>query len=68
MVRLDEVRAERVRAGLTQEQVAVALGCSSNTYRKKEKGKTPFDVIEVERFCKICGIEDMARKSYIFLA
>lgn len=68
MVRLNDIRAERVRAGLTQRQIADALHCSENAYRAKEKGRAPFDVLEADLFCKACGITDPARKCHIFLA
>lgn len=68
MVRVDEVKAARVKAGLTQQDIAEAIGCSANTYRSKEKGVTPFDVLEVEKFCAACGITDPIEKSFIFLA
>ena len=37
-----EIKAARVRKGLTQNYMAEQLGISVHTYQKKESGKVPF--------------------------
>jgi DNA-binding XRE family transcriptional regulator len=37
-----EIKAQRIRLGLTQENVATELGMNVHTYRKKENGGSTF--------------------------
>ena len=68
MVNYDEMRAARVKARLTQKQMAEFIGVSENTYNSKESGKSPIDVSEAVLFCSAVGITDPAEKALIFLA
>ena len=54
---LDNVRAERVRAGLTQEQIAEKLGISATSYSYKESGRRQF---KVQEFISICNILNLS--------
>ena len=51
------VRAMRVNAGLTQEQVAKELKLTTLSYRKKEQGKTEFKFSELIKLCKLFKVE-----------
>ena len=68
MVRVNELRAARVRAGKTQKDAAYVCGCSVNTYGNKESGRTAFTVDEVVLLCDFLGINDPEQRAYIFLA
>lgn len=47
------IKAERARAGLTQEQIAEKLGISTFTYLQKENGKKDFKLGEIFELCSI---------------
>lgn len=68
MAKYNEIRAYRIRAGLTQEQMAELIGCSKNSYNKKEQGQTSITIEEASCFCKSVGITDLATMAFIFLA
>lgn len=57
------IRAMRVNANLTQEQVADKLGITRLAYRNKENGKTEFKLKELLVLCELFGVElnDFAR-------
>jgi len=57
------IRAMRVNANLTQEQVAEKLGITRLSYRNKENGKTEFKLKELLVLCELFGVElnDFAR-------
>lgn len=61
------IKAERVRAGFSQEEMARELNCSTNTYNLKENGKASFTLPEVLAFCKAVGLSDPLKKASIFL-
>ena len=42
-----ELKAERVRCGLTQENMAKILNISTLSYNQKEKGRRPFTQDEI---------------------
>lgn len=44
---LKNIKAERVRAGLTQDQLAKKLGISGTSYNLKENGSRQFTVDEL---------------------
>ena len=67
MVNKNELSAARMKAGLTQEEVAKQLGISPNTYGKKEAGHSDFKLTEVLRLCKILEISASDRDK-IFLS
>lgn len=49
------IRAERVRCGLTQLQMARKLGLSATGYNHKENGKRQFTLEEFILICKVLG-------------
>ncbi|MDD2620801.1 MAG: helix-turn-helix transcriptional regulator [Syntrophomonadaceae bacterium] len=51
------IRAERVRCGLTQRDMALKLGLSATGYNHKENGKRQFTLGEFVLICKILGTE-----------
>lgn len=51
------IRAMRVNANLTQEQVADKLGITRLAYRNKENGKTEFKLKELLVMCELFGVE-----------
>lgn len=61
------VKAMRVNANLTQEQVADELGISRLTYRKKEKGTHEFLFSELCKLCDLFGVELEDFRRAIFL-
>ena len=52
---LKKLRAARLDAGLTQQQVARALRKPQSFVSKCESGERRVDVIEMERFAKLYG-------------
>ncbi len=60
------IRAERVRCGFTQLEMAKKLGLSATGYNQKENGKRQFTLEEFVLICKILGTnpESLINKSY----
>ena len=60
---LKKLRAARLDAGLTQQQVARALRKPQSFVSKCESGERRVDVVELERFAKVYGkgLEDFLR-------
>ncbi len=60
------IRAERVRCGFTQLEMAKKLGLSATGYNQKENGKRQFTLEEFILICKILGTnpESLINKSY----
>ncbi len=59
------IRAERVRCGFTQRELALKLGLSPTGYNQKENGKRQFTLEEFILICKILGADpdSLIRKS-----
>ncbi len=53
-----ELKAQRVRKGKTQKDIADMLGIRSNTYAKKEAGNIKITVEEFDKICKFLEVED----------
>jgi len=53
---LDQLRAARERAGLTQLDVAERLGQSQSFVSKCERGERRIDAVELRAFCLALGI------------
>lgn len=67
MTKSNEMKAFRIRAGLTQAEMAKRMGCNINTYCNKENGKTPITTAEASEFCKAAGIDNPEIMAFIFL-
>jgi transcriptional regulator with XRE-family HTH domain len=52
---INNIRAERVRKGLTQKEMAKKLGLSAVSYNQKEGGKIQF---RLDEFIQICHVLD----------
>lgn len=52
----DQLRKARIEAGLTQQQVADAMGITNSTYCGYETGKRQPDVQKIKQLSKILGI------------
>ena len=50
------VKAMRVNANLTQEEVAKALNITTLSYRNKEKGRIDFKFRELLILCDLFGV------------
>ncbi len=50
MQEFNKVKSIRVGAGITQEQMADALGISIPTYKAKEDGKSDWKLSEMNKF------------------
>jgi len=59
------IRAERVRCGFTQREMARKLGLSATGYNHKENGKRQFTLEEFILICKIleANPDSLIRKS-----
>lgn len=54
---LDNIKAERVRAGLTQEELAKKVGISVTSYNLKETGTRQFSVVELIIIATVLGTD-----------
>lgn len=50
------VRAEMARKGVTQSELAAALGLSQTVISSRLRGKTPFDVNEITTTAAFLGL------------
>jgi transcriptional regulator with XRE-family HTH domain len=53
---LRRLRAARLRAGLTQVQLAARLGQTQSFVSKCERGERRLDLVEVRAFCVAMGV------------
>ena len=51
------IRSVRLRAGLTQQDVAARLGLPQSYISKCESGERRVDVIELNDICRACGTD-----------
>lgn len=51
------IKAERVRKGFTQQDMARKLGISANSYGLKERGIRAFDLNEFKIICQTLNCE-----------
>lgn len=56
MVLLNEIKAERIKAGLTQRQIAEKMFISPGSYNHKEQGNRPFSFEDVDAFGQALGL------------
>ena len=54
----NELKAQRVRLGLTQKDLATKLGIQASSYNKKENGINPFSSIELQKLKILLSLED----------
>jgi transcriptional regulator with XRE-family HTH domain len=54
---LQALRESRLKAGLTQDEVAGRLGTYASFISKIESGERRLDVIELATLCKIYGVD-----------
>lgn len=52
MGKLYNLKAERIRAGLSTSDMATLIGKTVDTYRNKENGKTQFRLTEIAAIAK----------------
>lgn len=57
-MKLDELKAIRIKNGLKQKDIAEKLKINTNSYTKKENGNNPFTIEEVRILKKYFKIED----------
>ncbi len=62
------LRSAIARAGMTQGQLAAAIGVSPNTLSAKIFGYSFFDTNEIDKICKVLLIQDEKEKAQIFLS
>lgn len=51
-----ELRSARVRAGLTQKKVALALGIGETSYVLRENGRQAFTIPEANKLKEVLGL------------
>lgn len=56
------LRAARVNAGLTQQQVLEATGFARSTLTRWESGKTFPRINDLQRLCELYGVQDQQIK------
>lgn len=55
---LMELKAQRVRKGRTQKEVADVLNIKPNTYTRKEAGEIKITVEEFQKICNFLEVTD----------
>lgn len=53
---LDLLKATRVEAGISQEQLAESLNVTQSFISKCERGERRMDIVELRTWCKALGI------------
>ena len=66
VINTNRLKAAIVGAGMSQIQLAKAIGMNKNTLSAKINGKATFNVDEVMEICKTLGFSP-TRKSVLFL-
>jgi transcriptional regulator with XRE-family HTH domain len=56
-INLNRIKAERIAAGVSQQQMANVLGISRGAYWKRENGKTQIGVEELAKIAETVGID-----------
>jgi transcriptional regulator with XRE-family HTH domain len=54
---INNIKAERVRKGLSQCETAKKLGISTTSYNQKESGKVQFKLDEFIHLCHVLGTD-----------
>ncbi|WP_304402271.1 helix-turn-helix transcriptional regulator [Lactobacillus intestinalis] len=55
---LNRLKAERIAKGLTQAQLAKAIGLSTNAYWRKENGQRDIGIKEFLKILKVLGYSE----------
>lgn len=56
---LNRIKAERIAKGMTQEQMANAIGLSNaSAYAKRESGTVDFGISEFTKYCSVLGFDN----------
>jgi transcriptional regulator with XRE-family HTH domain len=56
-INLNRIKAERIAAGISQQQMAKVLGISRGAYWKRENGQTPIGAEELAKIAETIGID-----------
>lgn len=67
VINTNRLKAAIVGAGMSQIQLAKAIGMNKNTLSAKINGKATFNVDEVMEICKTLRIQSDQEKCLIFL-
>ena len=68
MLNTRELAAARVKAKLTQRQMADAIGCTVNTYNQIENGKGRLTLDRIDKIIRVLNIQTDAEKLNIFFS
>ena len=60
------LKAERVKHGLTQKEMAEIIGCSTPAYNQKEKGRRKFSQDEISVIVRRLGLSGEMIKAIFF--
>lgn len=63
-----KLKLKLVEKGMSQPELAKAIGVSEFTIKSRLRGESPFKVDEVEAICRVLGIDDPAEAWQIFFA
>ena len=63
-----KLKGKIAERGLTQGELAKAIGISDNSMTNKMSGRRDFTIGEIDRICKVLQISDCVTKAQIFLA
>lgn len=55
-INLQRIKAERIAAGISQQEMAKILGVSRGAYWKRENGQTPIGAEELAKIAETVGI------------
>jgi transcriptional regulator with XRE-family HTH domain len=55
-INLQRIKAERIAAGVSQQEMAKILGISRGAYWKRENGQTPIGAEELAKIAETVGI------------
>lgn len=67
MLNRNLLRSKIARKGITQNELAAAIGVNKNTLSSKMNGKKPFNTDEIDKICEFLEIESSPEKAEIFL-
>jgi DNA-binding XRE family transcriptional regulator len=56
-INFDTVKSIRIKMGMNQEEFAQLVDIPLSTYKLKEQGKNPFLFREIQRICRLTGVD-----------